>query len=98
MKNSLGSPPARLAGTQEAAEGHTAVVIAAVDLARFSPGAIACFALERLIVRPSVSLLLHPRLLPRAVQLLRKVVLIERYLGTLRYAGWYLRESRSKPQ
>jgi hypothetical protein len=60
------------------------------DLARFAPRAPVRALLERLVVGPSIALLAQPGPLPRAEQLLRKSLLVERPIGALSYLGWYL--------
>jgi hypothetical protein len=48
-------------------------------------------ALERLVIEPSLPLLLSPGLLPRPVQLLRKGLLVDSPLRAASYLSWYLK-------
>ncbi|MBN2493249.1 MAG: nucleotidyltransferase family protein [Deltaproteobacteria bacterium] len=66
--------------------------VAVRDRARFSPGPVAARALERFVIGPAVEALTEPGLLPRAEQLFRKALLVDRVDFGLRYLAWYLRE------
>ncbi len=61
------------------------------DLDRFRPSRPRALALERLVVRPSLALLSRPAPLPRATQLLRKALLLERPLAGIAYLAWWVR-------
>jgi hypothetical protein len=59
----------------------------------FEPAWPVNLLLEKLVVQPSLDLLLSPRLLPRPVQLVRKALIVDNLWNAASYLAWYLRSN-----
>ena len=64
--------------------------IPAEQVDRFRPAVPVAAVLERLVIEPSLSVLLEPGPLPRPVQLLRKFLMVDRIDLGAKYFLWYL--------
>jgi hypothetical protein len=63
----------------------------------FEPAMPVRFALDRLVVVPSIELLAIPEPLPRTVQLFRKALLVDRLSNAVSYLAWYAKARLASP-